>query len=209
MTSNFATPVKEPDFAALQQKITAVNPPGTLMNDYNPSLKARDCPSDSVWKASSTLPPTPNADTCSCMAQQAECVPASGLQLNDYGSIFGYICGQDASLCDGISANATSGVYGSYSPCNATDQLTYVLNAYYQQQGKASTACDFNSSAQVQTPSKNNCGPLPAATTGGSGSNSSSSGGSSSDEDSGVTSAPIASISTLGSMVVLLVYILS
>ena len=42
MTSNSAPPIKEPDFATLQQKITAVSPPGTLMNDYNPSLKPRD-----------------------------------------------------------------------------------------------------------------------------------------------------------------------
>ena len=207
MTSNSAPPVKEADFATLQQKITALSPPGTLMSDYNPSLQARDCPSNSSWKASSTLPPTPDAETCSCMVQQAECISAPGLQPSDYGDIFGYICGQDPSVCDGISVNATAGVYGSYSPCNATVQLTYVLNGYYQKQGKHSSACDFNGQAQVQTPSKSNCTLLPP-TTGGSGSNSSSSGGSGSDEDSGVTGAPIPYISTLGSVVVFLVYIL-
>ena len=136
------------------------------------------------------------------MAQQADCIPAPGLDASAYGNVFGYICGQHPSICDGISANATAGIYGSYSPCNATDQLTYVLNGYYQKQGKESSACDFNGQANIRTPNKNSCGPLLPATTGDSGSNSSSSGGSSSDENSGVTSAPIAYISILGSSVI-------
>ncbi|KAJ6445227.1 1,3-beta-glucanosyltransferase [Purpureocillium lavendulum] len=147
------------DFSALQTKVSAARPHGVSMSDYNPTNKPMSCPTvNSSWQANSTLPPTPDANVCSCMVKSCGCVPADGLKATSYGDIFGFICGKDESLCSGINSNATTGEYGIYSMCASKDQLAYVLNAYYQNQNKASNACDFNGQAKTQTATKeSNC----------------------------------------------------
>lgn len=145
---------KMKDFAALQKKISAVDPKGVSMSSYNPTNKAMDCPAvNSSWQASSSLPPTPNNAACDCMFKAASCVPASDLKAESYGDIFGYICGSDNSLCAGIQGNTTTGKYGTFSMCSSKQKLAYVLDAYYKKNGKASTSCDFKGQAQTQTSS--------------------------------------------------------
>ncbi|GAO13549.1 uncharacterized protein UV8b_05823 [Ustilaginoidea virens] len=168
------------DFAALQKQISAVSPEGVQMSDYSPSNKAADCPAvNAKWQASPQLPPTPNADACSCMAKAAECVVANSTDAKDYGSIFGFICGSNGDLCKGINANTSTGVYGAYSMCSDKDKLTYVLNQYYSSNGKASTSCSFKGSAQTQTASGSlsHCDSLAAASASGSGNSSASGNG--------------------------------
>ncbi|POR38278.1 1,3-beta-glucanosyltransferase [Tolypocladium paradoxum] len=154
------TATKLKDFSALGQKVQAADPKGVSMADYNPTNQPASCPQiNSTWGASSDLPPTPNEAVCSCMVKSSECVPASNLATSSYGDIFDFICGKDASLCNGISGNASTGVYGAYSMCADQDKLAFVLNAYYQSRSKASDACDFNGQAKTQaaSTSQSNC----------------------------------------------------
>jgi hypothetical protein len=138
------------DFGALQSQVAKVDPKGVDSSDYKPTNKAASCPPlDADWQASNLLPPTPNAGLCTCMQESLSCVRASGLDSSDYGDIFSFICGKSPAVCAGINGNATNGVYGAYSMCDDGAKLDYVLDAYYQSQQKASTACDFNSQAQV------------------------------------------------------------
>lgn len=172
------TPLK--DFQPLATAIAAVNAnatdTGVTMNSYTPSNKARSCPAvqANTWRAAEALPPTPNVTACENMVAASACVPTDALtsDAQKMASMFGTICGLDATACKGITSNATTGTYGDFVMCNTTQQLTSALNTYYTNQKKAKTACDFSGQAKIVTPSK-------AASSGG-GSGSSSSGSSSS-----------------------------
>lgn len=138
------------DFSALQAQVAKADPKGVDSADYKPSNVAAKCPALTAnWQASDNLPPTPNAGLCSCMQASLSCVRSSGLATKDYGDIFNFICGNNPAVCAGINGNATSGVYGAYSMCDDGAKLDYVLDTYYNSQKKASTACDFNSQAQI------------------------------------------------------------
>lgn len=138
------------DFSALQAQVTKVDPKGVDASDYKPTNKAASCPALTAdWQAINDLPPTPDAGLCTCMQESLSCVRASDLSTDDYGAIFGFICGKSPAVCAGINGNAAVGAYGAYSMCDAGAQLDYVLDAYYNSQQKASSACDFNGQAQV------------------------------------------------------------
>ncbi|KAL7941254.1 carbohydrate-binding module family 43 protein [Trichoderma barbatum] len=200
ISGSSATKLK--DFTALQQQIQAVNIQGVEMANYNPSNQPASCPAvNSTWESSDKLPPTPNADACSCMVKASECVVSSSTNSNDYGTLFDYICGSDQSLCNDINSNTSTGVYGAYSMCSDQDKLTYVLNQYYQKQNKASTACDFNSSAETQTPSGSvdKCSEL--ATSSNSSNSGNATGSGSEDKNGGRTDALIPGNWPLGAIV--------
>lgn len=78
--------------------------------------------------------------------------------------------------------------------CSDVDKLAYVLNAYYESQGKASTACDFNGKAQTQKAStgSGDCTKLAAS------SNTTSSSSSSSSGSFAVVGAPMTHAFTVG-----------
>lgn len=170
------TVTKMTDFQALADAVASVNANASTNTvskaSYTPSNTARQCPAvaANVWLASDILPPTPNTTICENMVAASSCVPSASLSANDTASLFGTVCGLSASACDGITANATSGKYGAYVMCNATQQLTNALNAYYVAQKSVASACSFGGKANVVKPSASLL-PAPA---------SSSSGGSSS-----------------------------
>lgn len=142
------------DFSALAKQVNAADPKGVSKSSYSATNKAASCPSvNANWDADANLPPTPDNSTCQCMSKASSCVAASGLSSKKYADIFDYICGKDKTLCSGINGNTTSGEYGAYSMCADVDKLAYVLDAYYQKQDKAATACDFDGQAQTQTAS--------------------------------------------------------
>lgn len=121
------------------------------MAAYTATNSPASCPSvNSDWQAANILPPTPDSDLCECMYASLGCVPASDLDTDSYGDLYGYICGEDASYCAGVTTNATTGVYGSYSMCNSTQMLGYILDQYYQAQDSAADACSFSGSAATQ-----------------------------------------------------------
>ncbi|KAG4219984.1 hypothetical protein PC116_g31537 [Phytophthora cactorum] len=120
------------------------------MASYNPTNSPAACPAISKnWKAAEVLPPTPDSSLCDCMYESLSCVPDDDLDEKDFGDIFGYICENDEAACAGIKHDTEAGVYGPYGMCNAKEQLGHVLNAYYTNQNKASTACSFKGAAKI------------------------------------------------------------
>jgi hypothetical protein len=89
------------------------------------------------------------------MVSSLSCIAKTGLTGNQTAEVFQYICAQDNAACNGITANATTGTYGAYSMCNAYQQLSFAMNAYYNDHKKdaGSGACDFNGLAKTQSPS--------------------------------------------------------
>jgi hypothetical protein len=150
------TATKLPDYGFLQTQLAKADPPTVKLSSYTPTnTAARTCPTqDSIWAASTVLPPTPDESLCECAQSQFSCVPADGLSVKKYSDIFSFICGAlGDGGCDGIATNGTTGSYGSYSACNAEIRLGWALNQYYLSQNSASGACDFEGQAQLVTAS--------------------------------------------------------
>lgn len=148
-----STASKLPDYTALSRQLASVTPSFTNAASYAPTNSAaRSCPTvGSTWAASSKLPPIANAELCSCMVSSLSCVAASGISSNTTAENFAYLCGlNNGAYCAGITGNGTTGVYGAYSMCSATEQLSFVMNTYYESQNKAATACSFSGAGKIQ-----------------------------------------------------------
>jgi hypothetical protein len=134
-----------------------ITPSGVDANAYNPSnTQPMACPTigQSGWEAATALPPTPNADLCSCMYKALSCVPSDQVNSDNIGDLFGVLCGlSDGAQCDGIAANGTTGDYGAYGMCNPTQQLGWALNNYASTQSASgnTNACAFSGSATIQS----------------------------------------------------------
>ncbi|KAI4599455.1 1,3-beta-glucanosyltransferase gas1 [Pestalotiopsis sp. 9143b] len=140
------------NYDVLSSKLAAATPSSTSMDSYEPTNSAQSCPATGDdWKAAEALPPTPNRELCECMYASLSCQPASSLSSDDYGDIFGYVCAQDEDACSSIKHDESTGVYGPYVGCNSTQQLGAILQAYYENQNSASTACDFDGSATINS----------------------------------------------------------
>jgi hypothetical protein len=87
------------------------------------------------------------------MTDTLGCVVNPSTNEDDYGNLFGYVCGHDPKACNGIAHNASTGAYGAYSMCNAAEQLSFVFNQYYKNQGSSSDACNFKGAAKLQSAS--------------------------------------------------------
>lgn len=147
---------KREDFSYYSSQIATVSPSGVNMASYSASKTAAACPTEEAnWNAvSSPLPPTPNKQLCACMFNSLTCAPNSDLDAKSVGELFGTVCGLgDGTQCDGIAANATTGDYGAYSMCNSTEQLGWIMDAYYQAQDSTNqaSACDFDGSAATKS----------------------------------------------------------
>lgn len=143
-------------YTSYSAQMATIAPSSTNAASYTPTnLAAAACPTvNATWEVSPVLPPTPNEALCQCMSASVACSPNPNLSANDVGNLLGVVCGLSNSACAGIRANGTTGVYGPYSPCDATDQLAYALNAYYEEQssqGNAASACDFSGSATLHS----------------------------------------------------------
>jgi len=141
------------DFTALSKQLAKATPSSTASSAYTvTNTQAQACPTTGAdWAASSNLPPIANAELCECMVKSLSCVANSGISGNSSADLFDYVCGLDNAACKGIGKNATTGVYGAYSMCSSSQQLSFVFDQYYKSQGKASTACDFSGNAKIQT----------------------------------------------------------
>lgn len=195
------------DFSKLADQLKAVGDvqTDTKMNSTNAALanEPRACPAvtGSVgWSAAEALPPTPDKAVCEQMVASLSCVQSDKVTTDDIGSLFGTVCGMDSTACTEITSDASTGSYGAYVMCNATQQLSFALNQYYVNQGKSSSACNFSGSAKLVTPTQD----APQVTTGSgssgttTGSETSSSSGSSSGSSSSSASSAFSS-STSGS----------
>ncbi|ODQ56451.1 beta-1,3-glucanosyltransferase [Saitoella complicata NRRL Y-17804] len=131
------------DYNNLKTQLAKVSPTTVMSSTYTPTNTAASCPTTTDWEAAaSPLPPTPNALLCECMVSSLSCGASSGINDTSIADLFGYICGL-GDYCGGITANGTSGSYGAYSMCTSEQQLSFVMNAYYQAQGSSAQACDF------------------------------------------------------------------
>ncbi|KAF2278392.1 uncharacterized protein EI97DRAFT_359814, partial [Westerdykella ornata] len=140
------------DYKNLQKQISKVKPEGVSMNDYNPPANAASkCPNvGKDWAAvADPLPPAANAQACDCMMNTLTCVVSDKLDEEDYGDLFGTVCGySNGKYCDGINRNVTGGdPYGAYSMCTPKQQLSFALNAYAS---KVANGCDFQGKAQTK-----------------------------------------------------------
>lgn len=176
------------------------------MNKISPSLahtstlsssdasKTLQCPGTaaSTWKAATNLPPTPDESYCDCISKSLECVVADDVDKEDYGDLFGQVCGYID--CSAISADGSKGEYGVASFCSDKDRLSYVLNAYYLDQDKKSSACDFKGSASINSKASasGSCKAVSGVATG----KASSSGGSSKSGSSSASTSGSSSSST-------------
>ncbi|EOD45049.1 hypothetical protein BKCO1_5000182 [Neofusicoccum parvum] len=142
------------DFSYYSSQIAKVTATGVNSASYTPSnTKPADCPATgTAWQAKATpLPPSPNQELCQCMYNSLGCVVASDVDTDDYGDLFGVVCGLNDEACAGITANATTGTYGAYSMCNTTEQMAFVLNRYYELADSSSSACAFSGSATLKS----------------------------------------------------------
>lgn len=138
------------DYKYYSSEINNISPSYAHSSDEtDQATSTLSCPdsSKSTWRASPDLPPTPDDNYCSCIAQSFGCVVKDDVDEKDYGEIFGDVCGRID--CSDISADGTKGEYGEYSFCSAKEKLSYVLNLYYMEQNENSNACDFDGQASV------------------------------------------------------------
>ena len=92
------------------------------------------------------------------MVSSLNCVANSDVADDAIGDLFGFICGApngNPSYCTGVAKNGTSGVYGAYSMCNATEQLSFAMNSFYQASSNKAQACDFGGNATSTSPNVN------------------------------------------------------
>ncbi|KAL9131904.1 MAG: hypothetical protein Q9217_000264 [Psora testacea] len=149
---------KLPDFTSLSSQLAKVTPTGPVAASYSPSNSPQACPTlDSSWEAVTQLPPTPNTASCDCMVSNLTCVARAGLSDDDIQIQFDYICDpRQGNNCGGILANASTGSYGAWSMCNATQRLSWAFNQYYLNQTATNTRnanpCDFSGQAQKVSP---------------------------------------------------------
>ncbi|KAI5361501.1 Putative glucanosyltransferase, X8 domain, glycoside hydrolase superfamily [Septoria linicola] len=141
------------DFDNLKSELAKISPSGVNSADYSPTNTAAACPSQgSSWNAkASPLPPSPNKELCNCMYNSLACVVTSQTDTDDYGDLFGTVCGYGDDVCAGLAANASTGTYGAYSMCNSTEQLAFAFNQYYLSQNSAADACDFKGAATLKS----------------------------------------------------------
>jgi hypothetical protein len=148
------------DFSNLSKEIAKATPTGVKMANYNPSNTAAKCPDiDATWAAVATpLPPVANLDACSCMMDTLGCtVNTDKVDEKDFGDLFGVVCGyKSGKYCQGIARNATTGSYGAYGMCNATEQLAFAFNQYAL--ANSNGGCDFSGSATTKVAAKTTSG---------------------------------------------------
>ncbi|KAL4964655.1 glycoside hydrolase family 72 protein [Aspergillus stella-maris] len=134
------------DFSYLSSQMQKVTATGVNSASYSASNTAvPTCPSvGKSWEANSKLPPSPNSQLCSCMEDTLTCKVKDDVDEEEYGEIFGYICGlEDGKYCAGQQADAVKGKYGAYSVCTTKQQLSFVMTQYYKAQN-SNDACDFD-----------------------------------------------------------------
>jgi len=64
------------------------------------------------------------------------------------------VCGLSSSACSAISGNGSTGVYGDLSFCGAQQGLDIALDSYYEEQGRAASACNFGGIATLTSGSQ-------------------------------------------------------
>jgi hypothetical protein len=87
------------------------------------------------------------------MYNSLSCAVKGTVTAANYGSLFATVCGLGGgSACAGIKTDPLNGIYGAYSMCNSTEQLSFALDQYYKSQQNQATACNFQGAAGLKNP---------------------------------------------------------
>ncbi|KAH3661587.1 hypothetical protein OGAPHI_006435 [Ogataea philodendri] len=136
------------DFKYYSSEINNISPTSATADSASSSASELTCPTGfKYWDASQDLPPTPEEQVCDCMSASLNCVVSDDVSSDDYEDLFSTVCG--LVNCTGINTDGSSGTYGAYSFCSSKDMLSFVINLYYEKEGKSSSACDFSGSASL------------------------------------------------------------
>jgi hypothetical protein len=92
------------DYSNLSKAMATVSPSGVNSASYSPTNTIASCPATgTAWAAvASPLPPSPNKELCQCMFNSLSCTVKSSVDAENYGDMFGYVCGADPGACAGI-----------------------------------------------------------------------------------------------------------
>lgn len=133
ISADGSTVTTSDDFNRLKTQYGGITPPNSpsssgLTTSY-PSCPAQN----STFLASTTLPPTPNDNSCNCLESTLACqfTPKTNNATqvsNIVGPLLDSACmflGQAGGSCDAISADGAAGKYGAVSPCDAC-KLSYI-----------------------------------------------------------------------------------
>jgi len=166
--TNTITPLS--DWTNYKNKLAQVNGTSSALklDTYNPTLRTIACPAvnASAWlAAASPLPPAVDAAYCNCILSSLTCRfnASSSSEVialaPNVTNIYSFLCGLKGGVyCTNISTNATSGVYGMLSPCDALTRISATMDAYYQDQStKDATTCGFGGFGRLQTASTTSC----------------------------------------------------
>ncbi|KAG5438295.1 hypothetical protein PCANB_002783 [Pneumocystis canis] len=132
----------------MQLNLLKSSPPDNLGD--RPTFSSPQCPSiNEYWSASTSLPPVPNSELCSCASSASSCVAVSDITNKEMEDIFSYVCSKIS--CRAISKDGKAGVYGAYSVCNPIDQLNVILGLYHSNFNDDS-ACNFKGTTYPTEP---------------------------------------------------------
>lgn len=164
------------DFNRLKAQYGNVTLPTVPSKSSAGSTQFPSCPpNNSTWLASTSLPPTPNDDACTCLDGILSCLftPKTSNTTAIVGSLLDFGCsslGGVGGSCADISANGSTGTYGRVAFCDpstslfrtlhlyhllkcgvsATDtKLSFVMSEYYEATGRKATSCDFSGNATI------------------------------------------------------------
>lgn len=123
------TLTKTEDYKILKQRLNSVSAHSIQLESYDYEEQEVACGKAEVWKATTSLPPTPDKGKCECLESSLECVIAT--------TSFSYEALKADILskvdCHEIESNATTGYYGMFSDCTETQKLSFCANKYYTQ----------------------------------------------------------------------------
>ncbi|KAJ3414920.1 1,3-beta-glucanosyltransferase gas1 [Chytridiales sp. JEL 0842] len=153
-----------PDYQHLKDALSEVNPKQQDMNAYTPPPRhTAQCPAVSAtgWQGSPKIPSPPSDCICSTMKASLHCRttlsadrPSSLTKIGEQITIACGLLNPDNKACKDIEAGSgLTGTYGKFSACGDAEKLSWVYNAYFQQENRRADACDFQQTAKVSVPS--------------------------------------------------------
>jgi hypothetical protein len=180
------------DFNALASQYGQVNAPNTPSQSSAGNTNYPSCPAQSAtFLASSSLPPTPNDQSCQCLDTTLSCLFTP--QTNNYTAIVGELLdtgcsllGQAGGNCNDIAGNGSSGTYGRVSFCDPrkhlasfnvafwliivsyshiATKLSFVFSQYYQANNRNPQSCNFAGNATVNSTAPSDVSSANAAAT--------------------------------------------
>jgi len=159
------------DFNALATQYSQVSAPNTPSQSSAGSTNYPTCPAqNSTWLASTTLPPTPNDQSCQCLESTLSCLFTP--ETNNYTAIVGELLDTSCSLlggaggnCNDIASSGANGTYGRVSFCDPPTKLSFVFSEYYQATSRNPQSCNFAGNATVNSTAPSDVSSANAAAT--------------------------------------------